>query len=378
MKYRLATPGPMMVPPEALLELAKPVRHHRTPENKALVAEAMSALKQVFLTQNDVLILTSSGTGAMEMAFGNLVKAGDEVIICSCGKWGERWQEIAKAFGAKAIVLEEPYGKSVSPARVEQALCDHPQAAAVLATLCETSTAVGMDIKAIGEIVAKSSACLIVDGISGVGAMECRVDDWHIDMLVVGSQKALMLPPGLAFLSVSAKVKSRLEQVPNPPTYYFNLKRALKSAAESDTPFTPAHTLIASLVTALRMMLAEGMENIWSRTALLAKAMQSGIAKLGLKSLADPPCTALTAIVVPDGIDCKKWEKLLESKYGVKVAGGQGSLTGKIIRIAHMGIWTRSMCSACSRLSNGRSKNSGTKLNSVPVSPRQHVFWAME
>ncbi|MFO0949190.1 MAG: alanine--glyoxylate aminotransferase family protein [Planctomycetota bacterium] len=337
MKYRLVTPGPAMVPAETLLELAKPVRHHRTAENKALVAEAMDLLKRVMMTSNDVVLLTSSGTGAMETAVANFIKPGDTAIAIVAGKWGERWAELCKSFGANLVTLSAEYGKVVTPDQLAAALKQHPNTVAVYGTLCDTSTAVAHDIEAMGKIVAATPALFAVDGISGLGAMECRTDDWHIDLMVTGSQKALMLPPGLAYLAVSAKAKKVLESNPTPPTYYFNLKQYLKSAAAKDTPYTPAHTLIAAQVQSLRLMLEEGLEKVWANSTMMSRALLKAVEALGLKSLAERPATALTAVLAPSGIDAEAWAKLLEKKYQVKVAGGQGSLKGKIIRIAHMG-----------------------------------------
>jgi aspartate aminotransferase-like enzyme len=337
MKYRLVTPGPAMAPPETLLELAKPVRHHRTAENKALIAEAIAGLKKVFCTENDVILLTSSGTGAMETAVANFVRPGDKAIVLSAGKWGERWQELNRTYQANLVVVEEPYGKTISPKRLAAALHEHPDAVAVYATLSDTSTGISMDVAEMGKLVAPTKAVFVVDGISGVGAAECRTDAWHIDLLAVGAQKALMLPPGLAYLSVSPKAKAALESRPNPPAYYFHLGKYLKAVKESDTPYTPAHTLIAAQVQSLRQMLAVGIEAVWAQTALMSKALHAALPALGLEGFAERPSPSLSVIAVPSGVDGPKWEKLLETKYGVKTAGGQGSLKGKIIRIAHMG-----------------------------------------
>lgn len=336
-KNRLVTPGPMMAPPEALLELARPVIHHRTPETKALMSAALDGLKKVLVTKNDVVILTSSGTGAMEAAVANFVGRQDKAIVLTAGKFGERWVDLCRAYGAETIVVEEPYGKAIPPERAAAALKEHPDCTAVYCTLSETSTGVAHDIEAIGKIVARTEALFAVDGISGVGAVECRTDDWHIDLLAVGSQKALMLPPGLAFLSVSGKAKQRLERGDAAPAFYFDLKKALKSAAEADTPFTPAHTLVAALVVCLQQILEDGIEQVWRRTATLSRSMSAAAQALGVQTLAERPAAGLTAFVAPAGVDASRWSKLLESKYGLKVAGGQGSLKGKIIRIAHMG-----------------------------------------
>jgi aspartate aminotransferase-like enzyme len=337
MKYRLVTPGPAMAPEETLLELAKPVRHHRTEENKKTIAEALAALKEVFATKNDVALITGSGTAAMEMAVGNIVKPGDKAIVLSAGKWGERWQELCGAFGANLVVVSTPYGMTPSPGMLAEALKQNPDAVAVYSTLSDTSTGIAMDIPELGKLVAKTKAVFVVDGISGVGAVECRTDDWKIDLLAVGAQKALMLPPGLAYLAVSEKAKAVVNANPTPPTYYLNLKKYLKSLADSDTPFTPAHTLIVAQVISLRRLLAEGMENVWKNTRLLAEALTAAAKAVGLELFADRPSASLTVLRVPNGVDGPKWEKLLETKYGVKCAGGQGELKGKIVRFAHMG-----------------------------------------
>ena len=273
----------------------------------------------------------------MEMATANFVRPGDKTIVLSAGKWGERWQELNKTFGANMVVLKEEYGKTPAPEKLAAALAEHKDAALVYATLSETSTGIAMDIPAIGKLVAATEALLVVDGISGVGAVECRTDEWKIDLLAVGAQKALMMPPGLAYLAISAKAKAVYEKKGPPPAYYFHLGSYLKSLADNDTPYTPAHTLIAAQVKSLRLLLATGMEKIWARTNLMSKALLAAAAELGLEPFADRPSASLTVLSVPAGIDGPKWEKLLETKYGLKVAGGQGSMKGKIIRIAHMG-----------------------------------------
>jgi serine---pyruvate transaminase len=242
-KPRLMTPGPAMVPEDVLLELARPVIHHRSNEAKQVVTEVLAGLKEVFQTKNDVLILTASGTGAMEAAVVNAVPPGGKALVLSAGYFGARWANICKAFGINAVVLETEWGQAVDPDQVTEALRQHPDTAAVLGTLSETSTGTGHPVEAIGRIVADTPALFAVDGISGVGAMECRTDQWGIDLLCVGSQKALMLPPGLAFVSVSPKAWAKIDRFDS-HSYYFNLKAARKKIKESDTPYTPAHTLI--------------------------------------------------------------------------------------------------------------------------------------
>ncbi len=222
-------------------------------------------LRTVFCTSNLILPLTCSGTGALEAALVNAVPAGRKAICLSAGRFGERWQNIAAAFGIEAVAVSAPYGQAIMPEQLQQALAAHPDAVAVCATLSETSTGVGHDIEAFGKLVAKTDAVLLVDAISGLAAMECRTDAWTIDVCCTGSQKALMMPPGLAFLSVSDKAWRVIDQNRKPPTFYFDLKKARAKLASYDTPFTPAHTLIRALRVSLKKIVAEGMENLWQR-----------------------------------------------------------------------------------------------------------------
>jgi serine---pyruvate transaminase len=335
-KHRLMTPGPSPVPEETLLDLAQPMFHHRTKEFQAILKQVLADLQHVLDTRNDVLILTSSGTGAMEAALVNTVARGQKVIVLASGRFGERWGEIASAFGIESHVLQVAPGQSVSPAQLEQALAKYPDAVAVFATLCETSTGAGHDVAAMGKLVAKTGAILAVDGISGAGAMECRTDAWGIDVLVTGSQKALMLPPGLAFLSMSPKAWSRADSV-EPQAFYFDLKKMRKKISVPDTPFTPAHTLIKALGTSLKKIREEGIENVWERHKRLAAACRAGVQALGLELFAIQPADAVTAVAVPQGLDVSKLLSRLVDRFGLKLAGGQDELEGKIFRIAHMG-----------------------------------------
>lgn len=337
LKQRLLTPGPTPVPEETLLELAKPMTFHRTPEFRQMLGEVLADLQTVFCTKNQVLPLTSSGTGALEAALANSVPAGKKAIVLVAGKFGERWKNIAKAFGIEAIVLSVPYGQSVQPESLQQALADHPDAVAVCATLSETSTGAGHDVAAFGKLVAKTPALLIVDAVSGLGAMECRTDAWQIDLCCTGSQKALMAPPGLAFLSVSDKAWKVIEQNPLPRSFYFDLKRARKSLEGNDTPYTPAHTLIRALRLSVKRIVSEGMENIWARQTKYAQAARAGFQAIGLDVFPSQPNTALTVVRTPAGIDSSAVLSKLEKQYGLKLANGQDALKGKIIRLAHMG-----------------------------------------
>jgi aspartate aminotransferase-like enzyme len=337
MKPRLLTPGPTPVPEETLLELAQPVFFHRSAEFRAILAEVVEDLKYVFQTKNSVVVLTASGTGGMEAAVANCCLSGSKAIGLVSGRWGERWKNICKAFGVEFINVAVPYGQSVPPSALEKALADHPDAVAVFATLSETSTGARNDIAAFGRLVANTSALFIVDSISGLGVMECRTDDWKIDINVTGSQKALMLPPGLAYVAVSDKAWARIEKNGPARNFYFDLRKYRDKLAENDTPFTPAHTLIKAQRASLERLRAEGIENVWARHARMAAAARAGAKAMGLELFAEQPADGLTVIKVPPGVDGNRVLSTMEKKYGVKLANGQDTLKGKIWRLAHMG-----------------------------------------
>lgn len=336
MKPRLFTPGPTPVPEETLLELAKPVTYHRSAEAKAVLAEVSEDLKYVFQTAQPVYTLTCSGTGGMEAVVSNALAAGEKAILCTAGRWGERWRGVLKAFGANIVAVEVPYGKAVTPEMLETALKANPDAKAVFTTLSETSTGVGHDLEAFGKIVAGTDALLAVDGISGLGAMECRTDAWNLDLVVTGSQKALMMPPGLAFVCASAKAWKKIDATPV-RSFYFDLRRYRKSLLESDTPFTPGNTLIKAQRASLKRIRAEGIENLWARHARIATATRAAVEAMGLKVFAERPNSALTVITVPAGIDGSATLKKLEKQYGYKLADGQDAMKGQIWRLSHMG-----------------------------------------
>jgi aspartate aminotransferase-like enzyme len=337
MKYRLMTPGPTPVPEETLLEMAKPVFFHRSAQFRQLFAEVTEDLQYVFCTKNPVLTLTASGTGGMEAAVGNCLPPGSKAICLISGRWGERWRNVCKAFGVEVVSVTVPYGQAVAPQQLVEALKQHPDAAGVCATLSETATGVRNDIEGYGKLVAATPSLLLVDGISGLGVMEHRTDDWHVDVCVTGSQKALMLPPGLAFLSVSDKAWKRIDKNPPLRGFYFDLKKYRENIKSGDTPFTPAHTLVRALKVSLKRLRAEGIENVWKRHARVAAAARAGVAALGLELFAAQPADGLTVFKVPDGVDGKTLMTKLEKDYGVKLADGQDTLKGKILRLAHMG-----------------------------------------
>ncbi len=336
-KFRLLTPGPSPVPEDTLLELARPVFFHRSAEFRTLMGEVEEDLRYVFRTRNRVITLTSSGTGAMEAAVSNAVPPGSKAICLISGRWGERWRDLCQAFGVEAINVTVPYGQAVPPELLARALSDHPDALAVFATLSETSTGVANDLASFGKLVGPTDKLLIVDTISGLGVMECQTDDWNIDINVSGSQKALMLPPGLAFLSASDKAWRQIEQNTTSRTFYFDLKKYRDKLTVNDTPFTPAHTLIRALRVSLKRIRTEGIENVWARHARLAVAARAGMEAIGLELFADRPADGLTVVKVPPGIDGNALLSKLEKQYGLRLANGQDTLKGKIIRLAHMG-----------------------------------------
>ena len=337
-KNYLLTPGPTPLPPEICEALSRPIIHHRTPQFQQILKEAHEGLKYVFQTANDVFILTSSGSGGMEASVVNLLSPGDNVIIVDAGKFGERWTEICKAFGMNCDVIKVEWGSAVDPKAIEAKLAEGKgKYKAVFTTLCETSTGVATDIKAIGEVVAKTDACLVVDAISGLGAIDLKADAWHCDAVVSGSQKGLMLPPGLGFISVSPKAWN-LINVSKSPKYYFSLKQAKKAYDTTDTPWTPAIGIIIALNEGLKMMKAETLENIFSRHHTMAEATREAMKSLGLVLFAPQAYSdVVTAVKVPDGIDGEKLVKTMRDTYGVTIAGGQSEMKGKIFRFAHMG-----------------------------------------
>ncbi len=335
-KPRLMTPGPAPVPEDVLLELARPLIHHRSSEAKGVVGEVTRGLQTVFQTKNDVLILTSSGTGAMEAAVVNTVATGSKALVLNAGHFAARWGTLCKTFGAEPISLDTEWGQPVDPGQVARALAEHPDVACVFATLSETSTGTGHPIAELGPIVAKTPALFVVDGISGVGAMECRTDEWGIDLLCVGSQKALMLPPGLAFVAVSPKAWTRIDGQES-PSFYFNLKAARRAMLDSDTPYTPAHTLILALRKSLERIQQEGLEQVWARHRRMSQACRAGINALGLELFSSRPAEGMTVFRVPSELKDSDIRSRLVERFGLTTVGGQGKLKGQIIRIGHMG-----------------------------------------
>ncbi|MDR2426723.1 MAG: alanine--glyoxylate aminotransferase family protein [Endomicrobium sp.] len=334
-KHYLLTPGPTPIPPEVALKEALPILHHRTNEFADIYKDVAEGLKYVFQTKNEVFLLAGSGTGAMEMAVVNILSPDDEVIVASCGNFGDRWIKIAETYGVKVTSVSVPWGNAVKPEEIEKALKANPNIKAVYTTFTETSTGVANNIKAIGDIVSKTSAVLVVDTVSGLAGQEFKTDEWKVDVNVSGSQKGLMLAPGLAFITLSDKAW-KLVETSKLPKFYFDIKKYKKSYATNETPFTPPVTLIVALQESLKMIKEKGIENIWNDYKLLAKAARAGMRAIGLELFGEVPCEVVTSAKVPQEIG-GKIVKTLREKYGVSIAGGQADLKGKIIRFAHMG-----------------------------------------
>ncbi|NTV51649.1 MAG: alanine--glyoxylate aminotransferase family protein [Candidatus Firestonebacteria bacterium] len=339
-KKRLMTPGPTDVPPSVLAEAAKPIMHHRTPQFRKILTEVVASLKRVFQTEGDLLIYPAAGTGGMEAAVVNLCSPGDHVLVASCGNFGNRWTEIAKAYGVQSEHYEVEWGQPVDPAEIQKRLAADPSIKVVFTTLSETSTGIESDIRAIGEIVAKTPAVLVVDAISGLGAIPLKTDAWKADVVIAGAQKGLMIPPGLALISISAKAWETAKNA-KCPKYYFSwekAQKAMKAEALADTPYTPSISLIIQLAESLRLIEAEGLEAVWERHARLAKATQAAMQALGLKLFAPKQASnAVTAVWVPEGVDVSKLFKTIRDVYGITLATGQGKVKGKIFRIGHLG-----------------------------------------
>lgn len=311
--------------------------HHRTEDFRKIYKQVLADLKEVYGTASDVLILVSSGTGALEASVSNFLSAGDKVIVCTAGKFGERWVELAKAFGLDAVVLQAPYGEVVQPKQVEEALAANPTAKAVFVQASETSTGAAHDVQAMGKIVQKTSAIFVVDAITGLGTMPLDIDGWGLDVLVGGSQKAFMIPPGLAFLSVSEKAWA-LSETSKLPKLYFNLKKERKNVATAESTWTPATSLIIALGEALKYVKGIGMDKLVENAQLLAHATREAAKALGLELFAPgSPSSAITAIRAPKGMDSGVIVKEFRTRFGSIIANGQGTMKGQIFRIAHLG-----------------------------------------
>ncbi len=337
MKYRLFTPGPTSVPEATLLELAKPVHHHRTGEFRAMFNEVQSLLKYIFQTQSTAYTITGSGTAAAEAGIINTLAPGARALCVSNGKFAERWSQVCATYGIERKDLKLEYGDHATPeliaAELKAAKYD-----AVILVHSETSTGTVCNLEGIGRAVrASGDTLLIVDSITGIGALPFKMDEWGVDVAITGSQKALMLPPGLGYLALSERAWAAVEKNKARQDFYLDLKKYKKSMGDGDTPFTPANTLIEAQLVSLKMIQSETLETVWKRTHTVAEAFRQGMTSLGFELFSKYPADSVTAVKYPAGIADKDFRGHLKSKHNIHVAGGQGTMEGKIFRVNHMG-----------------------------------------
>jgi aspartate aminotransferase-like enzyme len=345
-KTRLYTPGPTPLLPAAQFAMAAADMHHRTPEFRALFQKVLAQLKVFVGTKNDVLLLSSSGTGAMEASVSNLTSPGDKVLVLTAGKFGERWTGLAKAFGCEPDVVSAPYGQTFELGQIRAAL--KPEHRVVYMQATETSTAAKHDVEAVAKLIKEVApeTILVVDGITGLGTTHFDVDGWGIDILIGGSQKAVMIPPGLAYLSVSEKAWAAMEKSKN-PRYYFDLRKERKNAVKGESAYTPAVALVAGLGAALDYIagqaggdLEKGRVALVNNAIVNAEATRAGLVSLGFTLFAPTaPAAAATAVAVPEGMDSGTVVKALKAKFSLVTANGQGEMQGKIFRVAHLGFF---------------------------------------
>ena len=340
-KQRVMTPGPTDVPPEVLSEMAKPIIHHRTKQFQVILQELSEGLQKLLRTSGPVLTISGSGTTAFEAAQASLAIPGSKALTISTGKFGERWQDVYDAYGIKQIKIDVPWGQAVDPGQVEQTLRDNPDITIVTLVHSETSTATASDARAIAEIVQRTNALLLVDGITSIGALPVEQDNWGIDVLVTGSQKAMMLPPGLGFVGLGPRAIKRLDETKGLPVYNLDLRKWYKGWQKNNPPFTPPVSLIRGQLVALKMIEAAGLDNIWDRTAALAAASREAFRAMGLTLCSQSPSDSVTGAFYPQGVEDKKFRSSMRDTHGIHIAGGQdgrgAKWEGKIFRISHMG-----------------------------------------
>jgi len=341
-KKYLFSPGPTMLPQDIMLSMAEPIIHHREAEYKRIFQEVREGLRYLFQTKSEVLVFTSSGTGAMEGTVSNLLSSRDKALVIRGGKFGERWGEICKAYGIEVKPIDVEWGEAVDPELIAECLKGDPSIRAVFTQASETSTGVMHPIKEIAEITRSyEETVVVVDAITGIGVFDMPMDAWSLDVVVSGSQKAIMLPPGLSFVALSEKAW-RLVDRSNLPKYYFDFRQELTSAEKNQNTFTPAITLVIGLRESLRRIRQEGLEGVFVRHDLLARATREAVKALGLELLAaESPSNALTAVKIPEEIGASEIKNRFFEEFGITVAGGQDRAKGKIIRIAHLGYYGR-------------------------------------
>lgn len=338
---QLRIPGPTPVPPSVQRAASKAMINHRSDDFRKIALRVQSGLKYVFQTEHDVVVLTGSGTAAMEAAVANLVSPGTRVLVLVGGKFGERWLELVQAYRGDAVVLKYPYGEGARPEAVAEALQANPGIEVVFATQNESSTAVLNDIEGIADVVKPSGALLVVDAISGLGGAPLPMDAWGVDVVVAGSQKCLMLPPGLSFVAANERAWERMKESTS-PSYYLNLPAYRKAAAKGETPYTPNVSLFFALEEALKLIEEEGLERSFERHRLMRDMVRAGIRQMGLPLLVDDPWASptLTGVKGVPGLDVEGFRKRVASELNVVLSGGQGEMKGKIFRIGHMGYAT--------------------------------------
>jgi aspartate aminotransferase-like enzyme len=336
-KIRLFTPGPCAVPEEVLVEMARPFEHHRTPWFKEYMAQCQAKLKEVLQTRNEVVIITGSGTAAAEGAIIGCNPPGSRMLTIEGGKFGQRWGEIAEQFGLDVIRHEIEWGTAIEPQVIADYLKKDAGITVVMVTHSETSTATLCDLEAIGKITRNAGRLLLADCITSAGCLPLKPDEWGVDVAITGAQKALMIPPGLGFASISPRAWEIMQSNKKQHAYYLNFVKAYKKGLEHDTPFTPAHVLIRGLNKALDVLLEEGMENVWKRVAAMAEATRRGGEAIGLTVFSKRPSDSVTAFNCPGGVSVKDIRGQLQDRYGIQSAGGQEHLKGKIFRLGHMG-----------------------------------------
>jgi aspartate aminotransferase-like enzyme len=336
---QLRIPGPTPCPPEVLKAMARPMINHRGPEYHQLIKEVTDKLKQVFQTRNDLYLLTGSGTGGLEAAVVNMLSPGDKVLSVSIGVFGDRWANIARTFGAAVIDLKFAWGTAADPDAVKNAMIDNPDIKAVLVTHNETSTGVTNDLEAISKLVKEAGKLLIVDAISSLSSINLPVDKWGCDVVVTGSQKGWMVPPGMAMVSVSAEAWKAFAQA-KMPRFYWDFGKARSYLEKGENPWTPVVSVVFAFGVALDMILKEGLQNVFARHARIGQMTRDGIKALGLPLFAEPAhaSNTVTSVAIPAGLDGKKLRQMLQSEQGIVLAGGQQTLDGKIFRIGHMGL----------------------------------------
>jgi aspartate aminotransferase-like enzyme len=337
MKYRLYTPGPTSVPEATLLELAKPVHHHRTGEFRKMFAEVQEMLRYVYQTKQTVYTITGSGTAAFEAGLVSTLAPGQKALVVVNGKFAERWSSQCTTWGIEHKDLKLEYGQHTNAEQIQSELKGAKYDAVILVH-SETSTATVCDLQAIAKVVRGSGdTLLMVDGITSIGALPFKMDDWGVDVAITGSQKSLMLPPGLGFVALSERAVASMERNKSQRSFYFDLRKYRKSIDDGDTPFTPANTLIEALAVSLRMIRDEGIETVWKRTHTIAESVRQGMKALGMELFSQQPADSVTAIRYPSGISDKDFRGQLKTRHNMHVAGGQGTMEGQIFRVNHMG-----------------------------------------